>query len=94
MKLKKCVIVANPDIFKAIHILNDQEEEACLNYFKALIGGRIPARNEKEVKKDGKLSSVRMQAEYDSRLREKECTIAVGFKVLIKQERVNKSTSP
>ena len=39
-------------------------------------------------------SKLRMQAEYDSRMRAKECTIAVGCKVLIKQERVNKSTSP
>ena len=36
----------------------------------------------------------RMQAEYDSRMRAKKCTIAISCKVLIKQERVNKSTSP
>ena len=34
---------------------------------------------------------LRMQAEYDSRMRAKECTKAAGCKVLMEQERVNKS---
>ena len=53
LKLKKAVIVAHPDIFKAISSLQDQECEACLNYYKALNGERIPARKKKEIKKDG-----------------------------------------
>ena len=48
----------------------------------------------KRAVENDRRAKLRMQAEYDSRMRAKECTIAVGCKVLIKQERVNKSTSP
>ena len=59
LKLKKCVIVAHPDILKAIHILQDQEVEASLNYYKALNGERISPLNKKEIEKDGKLSTFK-----------------------------------
>ena len=59
LKHKKLVFVAHPDIFKAIQILQDHEIEASLNYYKALNGEHIPARNKKEVEKYGTLSTFK-----------------------------------
>ena len=60
LKLKKAVFVAHPDIFKAISILQDQEVEASLNYYKALNRERIPARIKKRNRKGWKNIDVQV----------------------------------